>query len=151
MSIRAFFSAKKCSKVRSYFSVKKKIFLSKSSDLWEGYDPDSWPKNLQQTFIKQNLQILCKTFGKARRGAQSKLIFFVEGLLSELRKKAQNSDFDWDPLHGEIGLLKEQIFVFNFWLKSHGSNIWRVQLVPFLCQKLRNIWYYDYIIIYGHI
>ena len=109
-------------KSKVLFLSEKKIFLSKSSDLWEGYDPDSWPKNLQQTFIKQNLQILRKTFGKARRGPQWNLIFCVVGFLSELKKKAQNSDFHWGPLHGEIRLLKLQIFFFkylrnNSWVK----------------------------------
>ena len=42
---------------------------------------------LQQIFRKENLQILRKTFGKGRRGPQSKLIFFVVGFLNELRKK----------------------------------------------------------------
>ena len=74
-----------------YFSVKKGISVQL---LWQDYEPFFYPKILQQIFKKQNLQILRKTLGKARRGAQSKLIFFVEGLHSELRKKAQNSDFD---------------------------------------------------------
>ena len=104
------FFSQKMFKSKVLFLSNKKIFLSKSSDLWEGYDPDFWPKNLQQTFIKQNLQILRKTFGKARRGPQWNLIFCVVGFLSELRKKAQNSDFHWGPLHGEIGLLKNKYF-----------------------------------------
>ena len=92
MSIRAFFLAKKCSKVRSYFPVKKGIFVQIRL-LCQDYDPDFLLKKLQQIFRKQNLKILSQTLGKARRGAQSKLIFFVEGLQGELRKKAQNSDF----------------------------------------------------------
>ena len=103
--IRAFFKVIKYSKVRSYFSAKKGIFVQMKL-LWQGYDPDILPKKLQQIFRKQNLKILSQTLGKARRGAQWKLIFCVEGLNSKLRWKAQNSDFDWGPLHDEIWLLK---------------------------------------------
>ena len=74
-------------------SEKKGIFVQIRL-LCQDYDPDFLLKKLQQIFRKQNLKILSQTLGKARRGAQSKLIFFVEGLHSKLRKKAQNSDFD---------------------------------------------------------
>ena len=39
----------------------KDILLLKLSDLWQGHDPDFWPKELQQIFRKQDLQILRQT------------------------------------------------------------------------------------------
>ena len=73
--------------------MKKGIFVEMKL-LCQGYDPDLLPPKMQQIFKKQNLKILNQTFGKARRGAKSELIFCVEGLHIALRKKAQNSDFD---------------------------------------------------------
>ena len=103
--------------------LSEKGYICQNSDLWKGDDPDSWPIKLQQIFRNQNLQILLQAFEKARRRPQSKLIFCVVGLASyRVEKKAQNSEFDWGPLHGEIGLLKLQIFFFkylrnNSWVK----------------------------------
>ena len=109
-------------KSKVLFLSEKKIFLSKSSDLWEGYDPDSWPKNLQQTFIKQNLQILCKTFGKARRGAQSKLIFLWRGFIASWEKKLKIATLTEAPFMVKLDFWKNKYFFFkylrnNFWGK----------------------------------
>ena len=102
------FWSKKCSKVRSYFSVKK-LHLSKWSDLWASDDPDFWPKKLQRIFKKENLQILGKTFGKARSG------FFVWwGFLASGDKKLKRATLTEAPF-----MLKS-----NFWnYKYFYSNI----------------------------
>ena len=109
-------------KSKVLFLSEKKIFLSKSSDLWEGYDPDFWPKNLQQTFIKQNLQILRKTFGKARRGPQWNLIFVWWGFLASWEKKLKIATFTEAPFMVKLDFWKTNIFFFkylrnNFWEK----------------------------------
>ena len=50
-------------------------------------------------------------------------------------KKAQNSDFHWGPLHGEIGLLKKQTLFYKYLCTSYLCQILvsfrRVQLIPF--------------------
>ena len=43
---------------------------------------------------------------KRLKGALDGADFFHGENLEDPKKKAQNSDFYWGPLHGEIGLLK---------------------------------------------
>ena len=81
-----------------FFSVKKDVHLSRLSDLWQGFDYDFWPKKLQQIFRKQNLQILSKAFGKARRGLQWKSLFWAFLLNSLWSPSTQKISFHWAPL-----------------------------------------------------
>ena len=108
--------------------MKKGIFVQIRL-LCQDYDPDFLLKKLQQIFRKQNLKILSQTLGKARRGAQWKLIFCLKGLHSELRRKAQNSDFHWGPLLAFPNVLRNICkFCFlhvhcNFWVKYLGHHL----------------------------
>ena len=124
-------------KSKVLFLSEKKIFLSKSSDLWEGYDPDSWPKNLQQKFIKQNLQILCKTFGKARRGAHSKLIFLWRGFIASWEKELKIATLTEAPFMVKLDFWKKtNIFSSNICAIISGENIWnshKHSTWPFSC------------------
>ena len=88
-----FFEAKKCSKVRSYFSVETGIFVQIKL-LWQGFDPDFVPKNFSKYLENK---IWSQTLGK-QEGSLSESWFFVWRGWEE---KTQNSDF-----HGEIRLLK---------------------------------------------
>ena len=100
-----------------------------------------WPRFLTQKFAaniyKTKFADIMQNVWKSKMGGSVKADFFVEGLHSELRKKAQNSDFDWGPLHGEIGLLKKQIFFSsNICAIISGENIWnshKHSTWPFSC------------------
>ena len=62
--------------------------------------------------------MLKKNMNPASFGAD----FLYDENIGCTEKKAQNSYFEWGPLHGEIGLLKKQIFFFaifpNFYLRN---------------------------------
>ena len=100
-------------KSKVLFLSEKGIFVQIKL-LWQGYDPDMLPKKLQQIFRKQNLKILSQTLGKARRGAQSKLIFFVEGLHSELRKKLKIATLTEAPFMVKLDFWKNKYFFFKY-------------------------------------
>ena len=49
-------------------------------------------------------------------GASFGADFLYDENIDYTEKKAQNSYFEWGPLHGEIGLLKKQILFFEIFL-----------------------------------
>ena len=123
-------------------SQSKNTPQQKTMHFWPEYEPDFAPINFRHIFRKQILLKLSPTFRKAWRGPQLGLIFSMVKIRTMPRKKAQNSDFNWGPLHSEIGLLKKQILFFKYTCTRCRSQIFvvisRVQLVPFCggdCKK----------------
>ena len=90
--------------------------------LWQGYDPDILPKKLQQIFRKQNLEILSQTLGKARRGAQWKLIFFWRGIIASWEEKLKIATFTEAPFMVNLDFWSNKFFFLeylrnNSWVK----------------------------------
>ena len=102
-------------------SEKKGIFVQIRL-LCQDYDPDFLLKKLQQIFRKQNLKILSQTLGKARRGAQSKLIFLWRGFIASWEKKLKIATLTEAPFMVKLDFWKNKYFFFkylrnNFWGK----------------------------------
>ena len=64
---------------------------------------------------------------KRLKGASFGAEFLYDENLYYTEKKAQNSYFEWGPLHGEIGLLKKQILFFAIFPNFYYSDLSKIQ------------------------
>ena len=58
------------------------------------------------TFQNANMAKIMINAQKRLNGASAEADFWYGDNLDHVEKKAQNSEFHWGPVHGEIGLLK---------------------------------------------
>ena len=88
----------------------------------------------------ENLSKITANIQKGWRRSRSGLIFCRMKILTMPRKKAQNSDAEWGPLHGEIDVLKFQILFCKYLCTTCLLQILvsfrSVQLVPFFLTEL---------------
>ena len=88
----------------------------------------------------ENLPKITANVQKRWRGSRSGLIFCRMKILTMPRKKAQNSDVERGPLHGEIDVLKFQILFCKYLCTACLLQILvsfrSVQLVPFFLTEL---------------
>ena len=103
----------------------KVLFLSEKRDICPDQValPRLWPSFSTQknaaNIWKTKFEDIKPNVWKSKMRGSLIADFLCGGASYRSEKKTQNSDFDWGPLHGEIGLLKKQIF-FSKYLRNNS-------------------------------